>query len=62
MLGERKEELDRREWDLELHVVALAEAQARELNPQDNCDGLTEFIELCGLLWDAEVDYVIKAD
>jgi hypothetical protein len=43
-------------------VVALAEAQARGLNPQDNCDGLTEFIELRGLLWDAEVDCVIKAD
>jgi hypothetical protein len=40
MLGERKEQLDRKEWDLELRVVALAKAQARGLNPQDNRDEL----------------------
>jgi hypothetical protein len=28
MLGERKEELDRKEQDLELHAAVLAEAQA----------------------------------
>jgi hypothetical protein len=40
MLGEGKEELDRTEWDLELCMAALAEAQARGLNPRDNRDEL----------------------
>jgi hypothetical protein len=37
----------------------LAEAQAWGLNLWDNCDEVTEFIELCGLLWDAEADRVV---
>jgi hypothetical protein len=62
MHGERKEEHDGRERDLELHMGALAEAQARGLYPQDNHDKLTEFVELHGLLWDTEVDHIIDAD
>jgi hypothetical protein len=46
MLGERKEELDGRERDLELHAAVLAEAQAWGLNPWDNRDNLMELIEL----------------
>jgi hypothetical protein len=50
MLGEWKEELDRKEQDLERCVAALVEAQARELNPRDNHDEMMELIELRGLL------------
>jgi hypothetical protein len=50
MLGERKEEPNGRERDLELRVAALVEAQALGPNPRDNCDELMEFVELCGLL------------
>jgi hypothetical protein len=55
MLGERKEELGRKERDLELRVAVLVEAPARGLNPLDNRDELMELIERCGLLWDAEI-------
>jgi hypothetical protein len=61
MLGERKGELNRKEWDLELRVAALAEAHARGLNPQDNHNELMELVELRGLLQDAEVECVIEA-
>jgi predicted ribosome quality control (RQC) complex YloA/Tae2 family protein len=50
MLGKRKEELDRKEKDLELRIVALVEAQARGLNPRDNHDERMELIELSGIL------------
>jgi hypothetical protein len=60
MLGERKEELDGREQDLELRVAALAEAHAWGLNPWDNHDEPMEFIELRGLLWDVEADRVVE--
>jgi hypothetical protein len=33
MIGERKEELDRKERDLELCTAALVKAQGRGLNP-----------------------------
>jgi hypothetical protein len=46
---------------MELHAVTLAEAHAWGLNPQDNHDKLTEFIELRGLLQDVEVDHVVEA-
>jgi hypothetical protein len=43
-----------------LCVAALAEAQARGLNPWDNRDELMELIELSGLPWDVEVDCVVE--
>jgi hypothetical protein len=61
ILVEMKVELDGRERDLELRTTALAEAQARGLNPRDNHGELMEFIELWQLLWDVEVDRAIKA-
>jgi hypothetical protein len=61
MLGERKEDLNRKERDLELHAAALAEPQAQGLNPWDNHDELMELIELRGFLQDAEVDCIIEA-
>jgi hypothetical protein len=56
----RKEQLKRKKQDLELCVAALAEAQARGLNPWDNRDELMELIELRGLPWDVEVDCVVE--
>jgi hypothetical protein len=61
MLGERKEELDRMERDLEMCAVTLPKAQAQGLHPRDNHDGLMELIELHRLLLDAKVDCVIEA-
>jgi hypothetical protein len=60
MIGERKEELDRKERDLELCTAALVKAQGRGLNPWDNRDELMELVKLRGLLWEAEVDRVIE--
>jgi hypothetical protein len=60
--GEKWDELDEWECDLELCKVVLAEAQAHGLNPQDNHDELTEFVELRRCLRDIEVDRVINAD
>jgi hypothetical protein len=60
MLGEKTEELGRRELELELRAVALAEAQAWGLNPWDNHDELMELIELRGSLRDVEVDHIIE--
>jgi cysteinyl-tRNA synthetase len=60
MIGERKEELDRKERDLELCTAALVKAQGRGLNPWDNRDELMELVKLRGLLWEAEVDCVIE--
>jgi hypothetical protein len=60
--GEKRDELDEWECDLELCKVVLAEAQAHGLNPQDNHDELTEFVELRRCLRDIEVDRVINAD
>jgi hypothetical protein len=54
---EKKVELNGREQDLELRMAA----QARGLNPQDNHDELTEFIELQRLLQDVEADRIIEA-
>jgi hypothetical protein len=45
MLGEKKVELDGREWNLELRKAALAKGQTRGLKPRDNRDELMEFIE-----------------
>jgi hypothetical protein len=52
MLGEKRAKLDEWEWDLELQTTVLAEAQARGINPRDNCDELMEFVELRQLLQD----------
>jgi alpha-D-ribose 1-methylphosphonate 5-phosphate C-P lyase len=60
MLGKRKEELDRKEKDLELRIAALVEAQARGLNPRDNHDKRMELIELSGILRDTEVDRIVE--
>jgi hypothetical protein len=46
MLGEKRARLYERELDLELCMAALAEAQARGINPWDNRDELMEFVEL----------------
>jgi hypothetical protein len=62
LLGEKKVELEGKEWELELREVALAEAQSRGLNPRDNCDELMEFIELRRLLRDAEADHIVDTD
>jgi hypothetical protein len=61
ILAEKKVELDRKEWDLELRVAALAKAHAWGLNCQDNHDKLMEFFELWRLLWDIKADRAIKA-
>jgi hypothetical protein len=61
MLGERKEELNRKERDMELHTAVLAKAYARGLNPRNNRDELMELVELRGLHRDAEVDHVVEA-
>jgi hypothetical protein len=61
MLGEKKVELNGREWDLTVHKVALVEARSRGLNPHDNREKLMEFVELWRLLHDAEVDHIAKA-
>jgi hypothetical protein len=42
-------------------VAALVEARARGLNPWDNHDELTEFIELRWLLQVVKADRVIEA-
>jgi hypothetical protein len=60
MLGERKEEVDRKEQDLELCMAALAEAQAWALNPRDNHNELIDLVELRGPLRDTEVDCVVS--
>jgi hypothetical protein len=60
ILEEKKVELDGREWDLELHMAALVEAQVQGFNPQDN-DELMEFDMLQRLLWDIGADHVIEA-
>jgi hypothetical protein len=46
MLGEKRARLDEQEWDLELHMAALAEQQAQGINLRDNSYELMEFIEL----------------
>jgi hypothetical protein len=61
MLEEKRVDLDEREQDLELCSTALAEAQARGLNPWDIHDELMEFVELRRLLQDIEVDRAIEA-
>jgi hypothetical protein len=61
MLGEKKVQLDEREQDLDLHEVALVEAQSWGLNPQDNCEELMEIVELRRPLKEAEVECVIEA-
>jgi hypothetical protein len=61
ILGEKRARLDEWEQDLELRTVILAEAQARGINPWDNCDELMEFIELRRLLQDIETDHITKA-
>jgi hypothetical protein len=61
MLGEKKVELDGRERDLDLHEVALKEAQTWGLKLWDDHEELMEFIELQRLLRDAEVDRVAEA-
>jgi hypothetical protein len=60
ILVDKKVDLYRREWDLELHAATLAEVQSWGLNPQDNHDELMEFIKLQGLLRDIEVDRAIE--
>jgi hypothetical protein len=60
MLGEKKVQLDEREQDLDLHEVALVEAQSWGLNPQDNCEELMEIVELRRPLKEAEVECVIE--
>jgi hypothetical protein len=50
MLGEMRASLDERERDLELRLVALAEAQDRGIKPRDNHDELMEFVEIRQLL------------
>jgi hypothetical protein len=46
MLGEKKVELDGREWDLNLREAVLAEEQFWGLNPWDNHEELMELVEL----------------
>jgi hypothetical protein len=46
MLGEKKVQLDRSAWDLDLREAALVEAQSLGLNSQDNCEELMELVEL----------------
>jgi hypothetical protein len=60
MLGEKKVELDGREWDLSLPEVALVEVPSWAPNHQDNHEELMEFIELQKLLKDAEIERVIE--
>jgi hypothetical protein len=60
MLGEKRARLDEQEWDLELCMVALAEAQARGISSWDNCDELMEFIKLRRLLQDVKADRVTE--
>jgi hypothetical protein len=43
-------------------MMALAEAQAWGLNPQDKHDELMDFIELRWLLWDIEADRAVEAN
>jgi hypothetical protein len=61
MLGEKKVELDWRKRDLERREAVLAEAQTRGFNPQENPDGLMEFVELWRFLQDVAADCVIEA-
>jgi hypothetical protein len=60
MLGEKKVELNGREWDLNMREAVLTEAQTQGINPWDNHEELIEFIELWRLLHDAMVDCVAK--
>jgi hypothetical protein len=61
MLGEKKIELDGREWDLGLHEAVMVEAQSRGINPHDNCKELMEFVKICRLLKDVKVERVTEA-
>jgi hypothetical protein len=61
MLGEKKVQLDGREWDLDLHEATLVESQFHGLNSQDNCEGLMKLIELWRHLKEVEVDSVAEA-
>jgi hypothetical protein len=60
MLGEKKVELNGREWDLNMREAVLTEAQTQGINPWDNHEELIEFIELWRLLHDAKVDCVTE--
>jgi hypothetical protein len=46
MLGEKKVQFDKKEWDLTLWEATLVEAQARGFNPRDNREELTELVKL----------------
>jgi hypothetical protein len=61
MLGEKKVLLDGRERDLSMCEAALVEAQTWGLNPWDNREELTEFVQFRRLLQDVEVDRVTEA-
>jgi hypothetical protein len=61
MLGEKKVELNGREWDLSLRKATLVEAQSWGLNPWDNREELMEFVELRRLLQDPEVHCITEA-
>jgi hypothetical protein len=61
MLGEKKVQLNGREWDLDLHEAALVEEHSQGLNPRDNCEELTKFIEFQRHLKEAKVECVTEA-
>jgi hypothetical protein len=46
MLGEKKVQLDGKEWDLDLHEAVLVEVQSRGLKTQDNREELMELVKL----------------
>jgi hypothetical protein len=60
-LGEKRARLDERKRDLELCTVALVNAQAQGISPQDNHEELMEFVEHRWLLQDVEADCVTEA-
>jgi hypothetical protein len=61
MLGDKKVQLNGREWYLDLHEAELVEAQSWSLNPWDNREELMEFIKLHRCLKEAEVERVAEA-
>jgi hypothetical protein len=61
MLGEKKVQLNGREWDLGLHDAALVEALSQGLNPWDKREGLMELVEFQRHLEEAEVECVTDA-
>jgi hypothetical protein len=61
VLGEKKVELNGREWDLGLCEAMLVEAQSPGLNPWDNREELMEFVKLQRLIKDVEVERITKA-